>query len=66
MEKNDMQIRKIITASEELLSEEGREADPPLRRVAVTAVCFNPCAGRYVEDLSGLIQSSQVVSLSCA
>jgi len=56
-----MQIRKIISASEEILSEEGREANPPLRRVAVTAVCSNPFAGRYVEDLSGLIQESAVV-----
>jgi hypothetical protein len=56
-----MEIRKIVTASEELFSEAGRAADTPLRRVAVTAVCANPCAGRYVEDLAVLIEGSGVV-----
>lgn len=53
-----MQIRRILTATEELFSEAGRAADAPLRRVAVTAVCGNPCAGRYVEDLRVLIDGS--------
>ena len=53
-----MKIRKIVTAIEDLLSEEGRDATKPLRKVAVTAVCDNPCAGRYVEDLGVLIDGS--------
>jgi hypothetical protein len=53
-----MQIRKILTFTEELLSEAGRAAEPPLRRVAAAAVCTNPCAGRYVADLSVLIEGS--------
>jgi len=53
-----MKIRKIVTAIEDLFSEAGREANPPLRRVAVTAVCLNPCAGRYVEDLAELLEGS--------
>lgn len=56
-----MEIRKILTATEELLSEEGRACDPPLRRVAVTAVVRNPCAGRYVEDLRELIDGSEAI-----
>lgn len=56
-----MEIRKIVTASEELYSEAGRAADEPLLRVAVTAVCANPCAGRYVEDLAALIEGSEAV-----
>ena len=56
-----MEIRKILTATEELFAEEGRRANPPLRRVAVTAVCRNPCAGRYVEDLQALIEGSEAV-----
>lgn len=54
VESESMKIRKIVTATEELFSEAGDEADPPLRRVAVTAVYFNPCVGRYVEDLAVL------------
>lgn len=56
-----MEIRKIVTAIEELFSEAGRPANPPLRRVAVTAVCRNPCAGHYVEDLKPLIDGSEVI-----
>ena len=56
-----MQIRKILTFTEELLTEAGRPADPPLRRVAAAAVCTNPCAGRYVEDLSALIEGSALI-----
>lgn len=51
-------IRKIVTASEEILLEEGRQVEPPLRKVAVAAVCANPCAGRYVEDLRVLVDGS--------
>jgi hypothetical protein len=56
-----VKIRKIVTAIEDILGEEGRDAATPLRKVAVTAVCDNPCAGRYVEDLSVLIEASGVV-----
>ena len=58
---SQMEIRKILTATEELFSEAGRPADKPLRRVAVTAVCINPCAGKYVEDLSVLIDGSELI-----
>lgn len=53
-----MEIRKIVSLTEELYREAGRATDLPLRRVAVTAVCDNPCAGRYVEDLAVLIEGS--------
>ena len=51
-----MHIRKLFTAIDETMSEMGREANEPLRKVAVVAVVKNPLAGQgYVEDLSGLI-----------
>ncbi len=53
-----MKIRKIVTAIEETLSEAGQEADVPVRKVAVTAVCRNPYAGMYSDDLSGLVEGS--------
>ena len=56
-----MKIRKIVTAIEDILSEEGRDAAKILRKVAVTAVCDNPCAGRYVENLGVLIDASGVI-----
>lgn len=48
-------IRKIVTVVEETRSEMGRPVEPPTRRAAAVAVIANPYAGRYVEDLSELI-----------
>jgi len=49
-------IRKIVVVVEETLSEMGRAVTPPTRRAAAIAVIHNPCAGRYVDDLSELIE----------
>src|ERR1700682_6016130 len=48
-------IRKIVTFVEETLTEKGKNVDPPTRRAAAVAVIENPFAGKYVEDLSGLM-----------
>jgi hypothetical protein len=48
-------IRKLATFVEEIQSEMGRPIDPPTRRAAAVAVIENPCAGKYVEDLSELM-----------
>jgi Amino acid synthesis len=53
-----VEVRKIVTFSEDILSEAGKAAEPTLRKVAVVAVVKNPFAGRYVEDLSPLTQAS--------
>jgi hypothetical protein len=48
-------IRKLVTFLEETRREMDREVSPPVRRAAAVAVIANPCAGRFVEDLSELI-----------
>jgi hypothetical protein len=48
-------IRKIVTFVEETRSEMGRPVEPPTRRAAAVAVIENPHAGRYVEDLTDLM-----------
>jgi len=48
-------IRKLATFLEETHNEMGRSVNPPSRRAAAVAVIENPCAGKYVEDLSELI-----------
>ena len=48
-------IRKLATFVEETFTEMGRPVEPPTRRVAAVAVIENPCAGKYVEDLSELM-----------
>lgn len=56
-----MKIRKIVTELEEIRLDAGREANPPLRKVAVTAICENPYSGRFSDDLSGLIDGSVTI-----
>lgn len=53
-----MEIRKIITATEEIFSEAGQLSNEPLKKVSVAAVVKNPHAGRYAEDLSDLTDAS--------
>ena len=48
-------IRKIAVFVEETRSEMGRKVEPPTRRAAAVAVIENPCAGKYIEDLSELM-----------
>ncbi len=48
-------VRKLLTFVEETRLEMGQAVEPPTRRAAAVAVIENPFAGRYVEDLSELI-----------
>ena len=49
-------IRKIVTFVEETRTEMGKVVNPPTRRAAAAAVIENPFAGRYVEDLTELME----------
>jgi hypothetical protein len=54
-----MTIRKTVTLVEEINSEYGAPASPPLRRVAIAAVFENPLAGKAAgADLRPLIEYS--------
>ena len=48
-------IRKLVTFTDETLSEQGQPVSPPIRRAAAVAIIENPFAGIYQEDLSLLI-----------
>lgn len=48
-------IRKIAVWVEETHREMGREISPPTRKAVAVAVIANPFAGRYVEDLTPLM-----------
>lgn len=54
-----VKIRKMITVVEEILSDGGRDGRRPLRKVAAVAVVENPFAGRFVEDLTPLIDAGE-------
>ena len=49
-------IRKIVVMVDETAIEMGRIVDPPTRRAVACAVIANPCAGRFVKDLSVLTE----------
>lgn len=53
----ELQIRKLLTTTEEWLQEGGREPKYRTRLAAAMAVITNPYAGRYVEDLSPMIDT---------
>ena len=50
-----MQIRKLVTIVEETIQEMGKSVEPPTRKAASIAVIANPFAGKYVEDLTPLM-----------
>jgi hypothetical protein len=52
-----MNIRKLVTIIDEVLVEMGQPVSPPTRRAAAIAVIANPFAGRFVDDLSPLIET---------
>jgi hypothetical protein len=60
-----MDICKTVTVVEEINSEYGAPANPPLRRVAIGAVFKNPLAGKAAgADLEPLIASSLELGVS--
>ncbi len=54
-----MEIRKFATVVEETCLEAGRRIAPPTRKAAAMAVVKNPFAGKYVEDLSELMDMGE-------
>jgi hypothetical protein len=55
----EIAVRRFCTLVEHVTDPEGRDAGPPLRKVAAVAIIANPYAGRYVEDLSPLVKASE-------
>ena len=47
-------IRKLVVSKEVVMREGGHSAAQPICRVAGIGVFANPCAGRFVDDLSAL------------
>ncbi len=49
-------IRKLVTFVEETRTEMDKPVNPPTRRAAAAAIIENPFAGKYVEDLTELME----------
>lgn len=54
-------LRRLFTIVEDRFEQFDRPAEPPLRKVAVVAIVPNPHVGRYVENLSPLVEASRAV-----
>jgi len=54
-----MEVVKYVTILEEIHLDGSRKMDPPGRRAAAVAVIRNPFAGKYVEDLSSLMDTGE-------
>src|SRR3954469_24710550 len=61
-----LEIRRLITSVDHKDVEAGRRHDVPLRRVSAIAIVRNPLAGRYVEDLSEVIEASVEIGRALA
>lgn len=59
-------IRKIVTNHETIYAEGFKEVEKPINRVIVAAVIENPLAGKYVEDLSELIEIGEELGAKLA
>ena len=51
----DLQFRKIVTVVEEIHADGLKSIEKPIKKCATLAVIKNPYAGKYVEDLSYLM-----------
>ncbi|MFO7740163.1 MAG: amino acid synthesis family protein [Desulfatiglandaceae bacterium] len=56
-----MEVRKYVTVLEEIHSDGDRKMDPPGKRAAAIAVIKNPFAGKYVEDLTPLMDVGEAL-----
>jgi hypothetical protein len=61
-----LQVRKYVTVVEEILHEGGPPPAMPRRRAGVAAVVANPFAGRYVEEIAGLMDDLKPLGLEMA
>lgn len=61
-----LKIRRSYTLVENRMSEAGRKADTPLRKVAAVLVVENPYAGSYKKELSPLIAASAALGRELA
>lgn len=62
----ELKVRKIVYALEEVLHEGGPVADVPLRRASALAIVENPFAGRYEPDIQWLMEPMKPLGLSMA
>ena len=54
-----LEMRKVVTVVEEVMADGGKPVEKPYKKCAAVAVIKNPFAGKYVEDLTELIDTGE-------
>ena len=62
----EVQVRKKVTAVEEIFHEGGPPSAVPLRRAAALAVIRNPYAGSYVQEIAAFMDDLKPLGLAMA
>lgn len=62
----DIEVRKMLVQVEDIYHEGGPAPDGPQRRGAIMAVIANPFAGRYIEDISGYMETLKPLGIEMA
>jgi Amino acid synthesis len=62
----DFAIRRLMTIVDDRFEIADRPVDPVLRKIAIVAVVANPHVGRYVEDLTPLVEGSRAIGVRMA
>ncbi|MGE7472055.1 amino acid synthesis family protein [Bosea sp. NPDC003192] len=62
----DMPIKRVLTIVDDRTADQGSDAGRAQRKVAVVAIVNNPYIGRYVEDLSPLVEISASIGAQMA
>lgn len=62
----DIEVRKFVTAVEDIYHEGGPVAAAPLRRAAIIAVIKNPYANRYAAEIADFMEDLKPLGLDMA
>lgn len=61
-----VEVRKIVTALEEIRHDGGPPLATPLKKAWVAAVIRNPFAGRYEPEITGMMEELKPLGLECS
>jgi hypothetical protein len=62
----NMDVRKIVVGVEDVRHDGGPKLDKPILKGFVAAIVKNPFAGRYVEDIQGMMDALKPLGLECS
>ena len=64
--QNLIKVRKIVTHAENIFHEGGPSQKKPIKKGAIMIVIENPYAGKYVDDITPMMDALKPVGLDAA